>query len=370
MGESMKASDSQVSIFKKFLNKFFMPKTPIIKENTFIVWEPCSKSHAEVVPGYVKYLLDLGYHVSVLVNPARLREGLFDRFQNENISLNKLSKRQIKNFFKKSDLKDVKGVLVTTVGKLCDEVDFDKAYNAFNENVDKSKLYFVSHEAKPGVDAGTWHENLITLRKLNYKNAKSTVINPHYFGDVKILPKNKITNFVMVGAIRPYRKNENTIIEAVKDLVLNNEKKFKITIIGKGEIKDVPYWMKDYFVVKGRLPFRKMYDELEKADFLLTSYDEDNIAHQRYNTTGTSGNFQLSYGFLKPCLIIKSFAPLNNFDENNALLYEKPINYSDAMVAGMYMTDEEYSAMQNILKATADSIYKESLENFKRLING
>ena len=370
MGENMKASDSQVSIFKKFLNKFFMPKTPIIKENTFIVWEPCSKSHAEVVPGYVKYLLDLGYHVSVLVNPARLREGLFDRFQNENISLNKLSKRQIKNFFKKSDLKDVKGVLVTTVGKLCDEVDFNKAYNAFNENVDKSKLYFVSHEAKPGVDAGTWYENLITLRKLNYKNAKSTVINPHYFGDVKILPKNKITNFVMVGAIRPHRKNENTIIEAVKDLVLNNEKKFRITIIGKGEIKDVPYWMKDYFVVKGRLSFRKMYDELEKADFLLTSYDEDNIAHQRYNTTGTSGNFQLSYGFLKPCLIIKSFAPLNNFDENNALLYEKPINYSDAMVAAMYMTNEEYSTMQNNLKATADSIYKESLENFKRLING
>ena len=41
---------------------------PIIKENTFLVWEPCGKSHAEVVPGFVKYLLDLGYHVSVLVS--------------------------------------------------------------------------------------------------------------------------------------------------------------------------------------------------------------------------------------------------------------------------------------------------------------
>ena len=43
-------------------------KKPIIKENTFLVWEPCGKSHAEVVPGFVKYLLDLGYHVSVLVS--------------------------------------------------------------------------------------------------------------------------------------------------------------------------------------------------------------------------------------------------------------------------------------------------------------
>ena len=54
---------------------------PVIKDNTFFVWEPCSQSHSEVVPGYVKYLLDLGYHVSVLVNPDRYKEGLFSRFK-------------------------------------------------------------------------------------------------------------------------------------------------------------------------------------------------------------------------------------------------------------------------------------------------
>ena len=65
------------TLFFKYLMPIFDCKKPIIKDNTFIVWEPCSKSHSEVVPGYVKYLLDLGYHVSVIVNSNRLKEGLF-----------------------------------------------------------------------------------------------------------------------------------------------------------------------------------------------------------------------------------------------------------------------------------------------------
>ena len=79
--------------------KCFGVKTPEIKDNTFIVWEPCSKSHAEVVPGFVKYLLDLGYHVSVLLNVERYDEGLFDRFGGENISFNFMSKRNIRKLF-------------------------------------------------------------------------------------------------------------------------------------------------------------------------------------------------------------------------------------------------------------------------------
>jgi hypothetical protein len=104
-------------------------KTPVIKENTFIVWEPCSKSHAEVVPGFVKYFVDLGYHVSVLVDKDRLKEGLFSRYDLENISLNKMSADEIKTYFKESDLSNVQGVLVTTMGKICDCENQDTIYD-------------------------------------------------------------------------------------------------------------------------------------------------------------------------------------------------------------------------------------------------
>ena len=67
-------------------------KKPVIKENTFLVWEPCGHNHAEVVPGFVKYLLDMGYHVSVLVSPSAYKENLFARFNgDENISYNKMT---------------------------------------------------------------------------------------------------------------------------------------------------------------------------------------------------------------------------------------------------------------------------------------
>lgn len=357
------------ALFYTYIKPLFEIKKPIIKNNTFIVWEPCSKSHSEVVPGYVKYLIDLGYHVSVIVNPNRLKEGLFSRFESEQVSLNQINKKQMLKYLKKSDLSDVEGILVTTVGKLCDEINFDNAYKIFNKNVNKSKIFFVSHEAKHALDNDSWREDNITLRKLNYKNGKSVVVNPHYFGNIKYEDKNDVTNFVMVGAIRPYKKNDNTIIEAVIDLHNKGITNFKITTIGKGHIKNIPQEIRKYFDIKGRLQFDKMYDELEKADFLLTAYDTDNPEHIRYNTTGTSGNFQLVYGFNLPCIITEEFAPINEFNDKNAILYTTPSTYSDAMKRAINMSEADYKLMQNALKETTERIYTDSLQNLRRLVN-
>lgn len=342
---------------------------PIINKNTFLLWEPCSQSHAEVIPGYAKYLLDLGYSVSVLITPQRYKEGLFSRFNQPNLFFNKLSQKQIKKYLKNTDLSDVQGILVTTVGKLCDEVNFEKAYDTFSENADKSKIFFVSHEAKPAIDANSWKENLITLRELNYKNAKSVVVNPHYFGNVHITPKNEITNFITVGAIRSKRKNNNQIIDMVMELHQRGVRNFKVTVIGKGHLKHLPKEIRPYFDIKGRLNFDKMYDEIEKADFMLTSYNENNPLHQRYNTTGTSGNFQLVYGFLKPCIIIESFARINGFDNSNAIIYKQDSDYADAMIKAIEMPKEEYSLLQKNLQRYVDYLYGYSKENLSRLIN-
>lgn len=354
-----------------FLKSLFDYKKPEIKNNTFIVWEPCSKSHAEVVPGYTKYLLDLGYHVSVLITPDRYKEGLFSRLKDNNITFNKLSQKEIRKYFRKSDLENVKGVLVTTIGKLCDEIHFDDSYKVFNKKADKNKIFFVAHEAKFGADNGTWNEKLITLRELNYRNAKSVVVNPHYFGEVNITAKNNdITNFVTIGAIRAKRKNNSLIINSIKELVNKGYKNFKVTVIGKGHIKDLPDEIQPYTDIKGRLPFDKMYEEIEKADFMLTSYNENSEAHRRYITTGTSGNFQLVFGFLKPCLIIESFAEINGYNNGNAILYKSDNDYVSAMERGITMSQNEYLKLQSGLKETADRIYKTSEDNLRRLING
>ena len=220
---------------KKIMDLIFPASKPVIKDNTFFVWEPCSKSHSEVVPGYAKYLLDLGYHVSVLVTPDRIKEGLFSRFQHPNISLNKMSQKAIHKYFKTSNLSEASGLMVTTVGKLCDDIHFDECYSHFATDIDKKKLFFVEHEAKYAVDAGTWRDDLIILRKLNYKGAQGIVVNPHYFGDVKITPKNEdVTNFITVGAVSLKKKNSEFIINAVARLHELGYRNFKVTVVGKG----------------------------------------------------------------------------------------------------------------------------------------
>ena len=357
------------ALVKTYIYPLFEYKKPVIKSNTFIVWEPCSKSHSEVVPGFCKYLLDSGYHVSVIVNPQKYKEGLFSRFKDENLTLNKLSRNQVKEFFKKDALSNAAGILVTTAGKLCDSIHYDECYETFNPDMDKSKLFLVEHEAKHAVDAGLWKENLITLRKLNYKGAKSVVVNPHYFGEVKITPKNEtVTNFITIGAIQGKKKNNDLIINSVKELHERGIHNFKITVVGKGHLKKLPKEIQKYFDIKGRLPFDKMYEELEKADFMLTSYNKKDPMHIRYNTTGTSGNFQLVYGFLKPCIITEGFAPINGFNRENAILYKEDENYADALIEGINMSQESYSRMQGKLREYEQKLYIESLNNLKKLV--
>ena len=356
---------------ENIFSKFFGQKKSVIKENTFLLWEPCSKSHSEVIPGYAKYLRDLGYHVSVLLTPERYKEGLFSRYKDENISLNKLSQKDIKKFILNSDLSDVKGVLVTTSGKLCDEIHFDECFEHFNPKVDRKKLFFVSHDCKNAADNGSWRESLITLRELNYKGVKSVVVNPHYFGEIEITPKNEdVVNFITIGAIQGKRNNNELIINAAKELHEKGIRNFKITVVGKGHVKKLPKELQQYFDIKGRLTFDKMYNEIEKADFILTSYSKGNEQHLRYNTTGTSGTFQLVYGFVKPCIILEEFAPLNGFNSENAILYSEDKDYSKAFEKGIKMSPEEYSKMQDALKKYKDELYAKSLNNLKELING
>ena len=261
--------------------------------------------------------------------------------------------------------KDVK--MVTNCG-----LDFDDAYKTFAPNADRSKLFFVEHEAKHAVDAGTWREDLIVLRELDYNEAKAVVVNPHYFGDKveKDRVKGKVVNLVTIGAIKPYKKNSALIIESVKKLHEQGVRNFKVTVIGKGSFDGVPAEIQKYFDVKGRLSFARMYDELEKADFMLTAYEESDPMHVRYRTTGTSGNFQLVYGFGVPCVIRDTFAPVNGFSDANAVLYKDDAEYAKALQKCVEMSNAEYAKMRENLFVYAKSLYAESLDNIKELING
>jgi hypothetical protein len=344
---------------------------PSISQDTFLVWEPCTYSHAEVVPGYVKYLLDLGYEVSVFVTPERYEEGLFSRFNDSRIRLNKLSQPAIRRFFRDNGLAQAKGILITTARKISGSDSYEKEYELFSDRTDDQKVLLVEHDAKTTVDNGSITPQIITLRKIHYKNAATTVVNPHYFGNVRVKPKNPdFVNFITIGAMRGKRRNTRLMIDAARTLCDSGITNFKITIVGRGSLWGIPRDISEHFDIKGRLDFSGLYEELEKSDFLLTLLDPENPLHERYITTGTSGSFQLIYGFQKPCLIAEKFAPANGFNKSNSIVYAKNSDLALAMIDAVNMTLGEYDSMQKALKKCADAVYAESLENMRRLTHG
>jgi glycosyltransferase involved in cell wall biosynthesis len=250
---------------------------------------------------------------------------------------------------------------------LCDNIHHEQAHSHFNHSLDKSKLFLVEHDAKPAVDAGTWSKDIITLRKLNYKGADSTSVNPHYFGEVNITPKNQdITNFIMVGKLGTGQSDNSVIINAALQLLKDEITNFKITVVGKGDLDGLPPELAQRVDIKGRLPFDAMFAELEKADFMLTSYKGPQ--HDFYRTTGASGNFQLVFGFAKPCIIIDDFAGINGFNNDNAIVYKAPTEYADAMKKAISMSPAEYNVMQSKLAAHAAELRRSSLQNLSELI--
>ena len=76
----------------------------------------------------------------------------------------------------------------------------------FNKK-DLSKIFLVEHEVSSPIDNDFWKDNIITLAPINYKEQKSVVVNPNYFGEIKSHKKNPIPNFIVIGALEKQRKN-------------------------------------------------------------------------------------------------------------------------------------------------------------------
>jgi hypothetical protein len=342
-------------------------QSPAVGANTFLVWEPCTYSHAEVVPGYVKYLLDLGYDVSVLATPARFDEGLFARSSDPRITLNRMSQRAIRRHFARNGLGEARGILITTARKISGADNYDAELALFARRGAGQRVLLVEHDVRKVVDAGELPPDVITLREVDYRGCRTTVVNPHYFGDVRIAPKHDVVDFITIGALRGKRRNTTLLVEAAAALHARGFRNFRITVIGRGSLRSVPAELRAYFRILGRVDFARMYDAVEAADFFLPLLDPGNPQHERYITTGTSGSFQLIYGFRKPCLIAAKFARLNGFDGSNSLVYADNPDLVAAMVEAMGLTQAAYSSLQEGLARTADRLYAESLANLGRL---
>lgn len=347
--------------------EFFIGPAP---ENGVLMVE-ANNCHGEILPGYAHYLLDLGYAVDAIITPEQAALDPFCRLGHPNFRIFTFPFPKISYFLQNAaKIHGYEFTLFTsyTLYKWLGEEKYPSIYDHFPNMVD----------AKHGIVAVSHHFDLMDGRRLSLNrvivldkitSGKLCIVNPHYFGEVKITAKSKnMAHFIVVGALdEPTRRNLNLLIEAALQLIKDHVENFFVTLIGRGNI-EIPPEISKHFHKMGSVAFNDMYNKMEDADFLLPLFDPEMPEHDRYLTTATSGSYQLCYGFHKPCVIAAKFAPSRGLNRANSVIYDNSETLASAMKRAIGMNQAEYADMQEALGKFAESIYKMSKDNMDNLL--
>jgi hypothetical protein len=344
---------------------------PEASDNTFFLWEPCSRSHAEVVPGYAHYLLELGFDVSVLLTPARLDEGLFERMHHPRLTLNRIPQAAIVRHFARHGLGRARGILISTARKIGFEDSYRSEHGLFGALAPGQKVLLVEHDVKLPVQRGFLDDHVLTLRPIEHRGVRTRAANPHHFGEFRLrAPRGPTVNFIVVGALRARSRNVDALLAAVGELHREGRRDFHVVFVGEGSLRHVPAELRGYFTVAGRVTFSELYARMEGAHFVLSLLDPRNPDHDFYAGTGTSGHFQLVYGFARPCVVARKFASAHRLTGEDSIVYEDDGRLTDAMRAALTMDDAAYGRMQSALAGLAARIREESLATLREMIGG
>ena len=346
----------KLSRIKDFLNH-------IIDNNTILLVE-INDCHLETLLGLYEQLIRLGYNVEILINEPS--ENLFLTFKD--IKVWEFKRNSLLKLLKIADFSKYERIIYNSKIIYTNEGPTD--LHEFLKKIPQGKkenIYLQHH-----IDRFFEYPNdkqIILANPAKDERLEKSVVNAHYFGDVKITPKNDITTFITIGELSQKRRNCDLLINALKQLVERGVHNFKVEIIGNGSLENLPENIQQYFDIKGWLDFPKMFETIENADYFLPLLDPDVEAHKRYMQDGTSGTFQLVYGFLKPCLIHKTFAGIYDFTNEDSIIYEN----NDALVASMQKaintSKEDYTNLQNKLKEKVEKVEQISLENLRGKLN-
>lgn len=352
-------------MYSKFLNKNIKPNTILIIE-----YNEC---HYETIPGLIKYLINFGFNVDVLTRDEA--ESVFTNLNIPNLRVYECNEKTFDKIFNNYDFSKYNRIIYNSkiiykmVKKHCKYEEFD-IVNYFTSlpKGEKSNIYLQHHIDKFYETPND--KQIILSNPSKNSNLEKFIVNAHYFREnIKDNDKNEITNFISVGELSNTRRNSSLLIDSVRKLHDLGTTNFKVTIIGKGNLEQLPKEIQPYFNILGRVDYQTMFDEIEKADFILPLLDPDIEAHKRYLNAGTSGTFQLIYGFNKPCLIHKLFATTYDFTSDNSIIYDKNEDFVNAFLKAISINQSEYEKLQNSLKNTVDNIYKISLKNFQGVLN-
>lgn len=344
--------------------------TPVrLAEDTVVIWEPSTVSHAEVVPGFARHVLDLGYTVSILVDPRHIEAGLFSRFADERLLFNThCSRREIRRALEAGLARDARAILVTSSRNVSQKgTDYQNVLAVFRHG---EKVLLVDHDFQAPMEQGFHDEDTISLGRIACGDHTTRIVNPHYFGEVAVTGKNATkTRFLVVGGTTGDRKDMAALWAAMLRLRGQGSRNYEVRFVGRSAPDDIPSSLAQRVVLRGALPFDELYREIENADFLLPLLNPAQEAHRRYMTTGSSGIVQLCYGFRKPCVIDEAFGRHYFLTEESSVFHRGSEALAAGMQQAMSMNADAYRAMQSHLESVVSGVREVSLRNLGELIS-
>ena len=369
-GKSNSLLSEKSKIFDKKQYDYFL--NHIVKSNTILIVE-INGCHWETIPGFCKYLIELGYNVDVITRCYA--EEIFTSLKYEDklktFECNeKTFDRIIKDYdFTKYDriIYNSKIIYIGKVFKI-GGYDLSEYYDVVPKGK-KENIYVQHHIDK--INDFYKAKQIILANPAKKPELEDLVVNPHYFGELKLknYKKQDFVNFISIGELSQHRKNWLLLISAVRDLHNLGISNFNVTIIGKRHFNEIDEELEDpeikkYFKILGRVDYQTMFKNLNKADFILPLLEPG----MSYMEKSTSGTFQLIYGFNKPCIIHKIYADIYGFNKKNSLIYESNEDLSDVMQKAISMTNDEYKNIQKNLSSDVQIIEKHSLSNFQKIL--
>ncbi|MDR2432562.1 MAG: DUF6492 family protein [Puniceicoccales bacterium] len=349
----------EMQIDCKFRHTPKFDKSIKIHKKSGFIGEP-NFAHGECLPGWTKYFQDLDYAVDIFTRYENFAEKPFCRYQNPPRifagSLPMLKKwlgdKRIAEY-------EVCFLASSVIWDFSSHMHFSDYLGFMPQG--KLGCLFIDHA--PNVFFEQYNEK--TLARQNRIFTLSHLpempqLNPHYFGEFSKNKKNKKTIFLTIGRINA--KNYDPMVESVRELA-KSSKDFVVRVIGIEEM-EIPADLRKYITYLGRIDYPKMYTEIEQADFIIAGLDSFCAGHYQYLVGCTTGNLQLSLGFLKPMLISRIFGEHYELSDKSAILYPDNELFG-AMESAMKMNGSEYVKMQTALQSLADKIYGRSLTNLK-----
>lgn len=345
-----------------------MFKSYAIKQKSVLIVEPNSY-HGEILPGFVKYFQDCGFNVDLFLRHENDGDDIFCRFEEDRPNIFKGTDKHLKKLLSMKKVNQYEYVFFSSSAYWQPHGFYNSYLNYLGfEPRGKNGLLMVEHNVVPFLKEYGEEKYLNENKLFSLSGFDNTpMLNPHYFGKVKITQKSKDkTVFIVVGGINKDCKNHDLLLTAAQKL-LEEGLDFEVVVVGGGGKLEIPEELRSVMNFKGRLSFNEMFDEMERADFFLPLLDPAIEAHKRYLKGTTSGSRQLVLGFLKPCLINEEFAKVYGLDDTNSFVHEGNELF-EAMKSAIQLSELEYSQKQNSLKRLAGNIYQQSLDNLKKAV--